>query len=223
MLLCTYQHSQSVFLPVSRSKHQRASSGFFYHIHGGRQSLDTVGTTMSAERSHWPTYNKNLNHAGLNSLLNVADHRVYRSSYSSTEVTLILAAGNATQWRGQLRRIQSILLLTQQAAINLDTTLSSLVCQREIYYNQRAVSPFLPIVSPPSFIFTPLSLPFSFPPLPAPFPSYISSFYFVRFLPPHQCHQGSSTHHSHVVTHWHSSVQVLIKPTVIYSWHTFIK
>ncbi len=117
------------------------------------------------DRSHWPTYDKSIstaNHIGLNCLHIVADHRVYRSSYSSSEVALILAAGTTTLWMGWLKRIQSILLLPQQASINLDMALSSLYCQSEIYYNQHAASPFLSISFPPSFIFTPLSLPFSF-------------------------------------------------------------
>lgn len=76
-------------------------------------------------------------------------------------------ADTTTLWMGRLKSIQPILLLPQQAAINLDMALSSLHCQKEIYYNQHAASP-LPLLSHlclSSFSFT------------APvFPANISSF-----------------------------------------------
>lgn len=157
------------------------------------------------DRSHWPTYDKSIstvNHIGLNCLHIVADHRVYRSSYSSSEVALILAAGTTTQWMGWLKRIQSILLLPQQASINLDMALSSLHCQSEIYYNQHAASPFLSTSSPlPLFshlclFLSPLQL----------FAVLHFLFLFIWAFCPStpQCHWGSSSHHSLIVTEGHT-------------------
>lgn len=123
------------------------------------------------DRSHWPTYDKSIStvhHVGLNGLHIVADLRVYRSSYSSSEVAMILAAGTTTLRRGWLKRIQSILLLPQQAAINLDMALSSLHCQTERF----TTTSMLP---PPSFLSYLLFLYFH---------TFVSSFLLLPFLPP---------------------------------------
>lgn len=168
------------------------------------------------DRSHWPTYDKSIatvHHIGLNGLHIVADHRVYRSSYSSSEVALILAASTTTLWMGRLKRIQSILLLPQQAAINLDVALSSLHCQRERFTTAGMPPPFSSLSSLPLFSHLSLALSLSSSPfLYRPFLLTTFPLFFLKkkgiFSPSTpQCHRGSSTRHSLVVTEGHTLTQ----------------
>lgn len=165
------------------------------------------------ERSHWPTYDRSIsivNHIGLHSLHIVADHRVYRSSYSSTKVALMLAAGTTTLCdcvKGVIEKdpIHSLI----EAGSHKSGRRPLLVPLPERDLLQPACRLPLPLHRlSPSFIFTPLSLPLSFFPfLPFWLPTF-PLFHCVHPIltpSPSQCHWGSSTHHSLVVTQTHTA------------------
>lgn len=113
------------------------------------------------DRSHWPTYDQimaTIKDIGLSSLHSVAYIREYEIIIfcSSGEVDLILAAGNAVTGAFEEAPVHSLII----PAGNHKSGHGHLVPpppQRDLLRRQ-AASPFLSISS---FIFTPLSFPFS--------------------------------------------------------------
>lgn len=171
------------------------------------------------DRSHWPTYDKSIstvNHIVSDTLHIVAvqyiDHHI-----AAAKVALKLAA---TLWRGRLKRIQIHSLITPAGSYKSGHgPLLSPLPERDLL--QPACSLPFPLSSPlPLFshlcLLSPL-LPFSLLHFFATLPLFNS-------LSTSQCYWGSSTQHSvNWGAHTDSSEQVLIKPTMIYSWQTSCK
>lgn len=185
MHLCTCTHLKSVCL-WKKIIRTRANSIFISMAADNHLIQLAEPGLQGPDRNHWPTYDNSIStikHTRLSSPQIVA-YQVYRSLYCMAAKRLLWYWLTAPLWEGGLKRVQSIHLLSQQAAINLDIALSSLLSHREIYYNGHASSPFLSIFSH-LLLFSHLCLFLSPLPFPALFPPCISPFNSWIFVPSH--------------------------------------